>query len=50
MTMQTQQVPQHTEADVSNHWNHRHLVGIEPLSADEIRVLLTKAKSYENQQ
>ncbi|MEM6506246.1 MAG: aspartate carbamoyltransferase, partial [Planctomycetota bacterium] len=28
-------------------WTHRHLVGIEPLSADEVRTLLLKAKSYE---
>lgn len=29
------------------HWPHRHLVGIEPLSAEEIRVLLRKAQGYE---
>lgn len=28
-------------------WPHRHLVGIEPLTADEVRTLLSKAKSYE---
>jgi aspartate carbamoyltransferase catalytic subunit len=28
-------------------WTHRHVVGIEPLSADDLRVLLNKAKSYE---
>ncbi len=28
-------------------WPHRHLVGIEPLSAGEIRVLLGKAQGYE---
>ncbi|MEM6257388.1 MAG: aspartate carbamoyltransferase catalytic subunit [Planctomycetota bacterium] len=28
-------------------WTHRHLVGIEPLSAHEVRTLLLKAKSYE---
>ena len=28
-------------------WTHRHLLGIEPLTADEIRTLLRKAQSYE---
>ncbi|MFN3167400.1 MAG: aspartate carbamoyltransferase catalytic subunit [Phycisphaeraceae bacterium] len=33
--------------DQTTHWPHRHLVGIEPLSAAEIRTLLQKAQSYE---
>lgn len=28
-------------------WPHRHLLGIEPLSAEDIRVLLRKARGYE---
>ena len=45
--MPTQQPPTpkaHPHADA---WSHRHLVGIEPLSADEVRTLLHKARSYE---
>lgn len=30
-----------------SNWPHRHLVGIEPLSVEDIRVLLRKAQSYE---
>ena len=36
-----------TTAQADTAWTHRHLVGIEPLSADDIRFLLRKAQSYE---
>ena len=36
-----------TDPPHATDWPHRHLVGIEPLSADEIRTLLSKAQSYE---
>ncbi|MFK7789206.1 MAG: aspartate carbamoyltransferase catalytic subunit [Phycisphaeraceae bacterium] len=36
-----------TQSPKMDTWPHRHLVGIEPLSSDDIRILLTKAKSYE---
>ena len=36
-----------TPAKQQMNWTHRHLVGIEPLTADEIRILLRKAQSYE---
>jgi len=45
--MPTQQADKPASNPPSSHWPHRHLVGIEPLTADEIRVLLRKAQSYE---
>ncbi|MGB0766334.1 MAG: aspartate carbamoyltransferase catalytic subunit [Phycisphaeraceae bacterium] len=38
---------QPSPAEDSAHWPHRHLVGIEPLTPEAIRVLLNKAKGYE---
>lgn len=45
--MPTQQAATEQQASANSAWPHRHLLGIEQLSADEIRVLLRKAQSYE---
>lgn len=45
--MPTQQTPTPQAHPHVDDWTHRHLVGIEPLSAGEVRTLLHKAKSYE---
>lgn len=45
--MPTQHADQTTDTGQSQAWTHRHLVGIEPLSADEVRTILRKAQSYE---
>jgi len=39
--------PASASSDVAVPWSHRHLVGIEPLSAGDIRTLLAKAVEYE---
>lgn len=45
--MPTQHAETPADTSASPGWQHRHLVGIEPLSAEEVRVLLRKAQSYE---
>ncbi|MGB1125282.1 MAG: aspartate carbamoyltransferase catalytic subunit [Phycisphaeraceae bacterium] len=45
--MPTPQTVTPAQADQAPPWTHRHLVGIEPLSAGDIRTLLAKAQSYE---
>ena len=45
--MPTQQAATPNADNPATQWSHRHLVGIEPLSADEVRILLRKAQGYE---
>lgn len=45
--MPTPQTSPPALVDPHHSWRHRHLVGIEPLSADEVRTILCKAQSYE---